>query len=185
MKLIIGLGNPGRKYKKTKHNFGFLVLDKLASKNKWHSSKKGNFEYLHMNLAFNDVELVKPQTYMNNSGLAVAYAVKKHNVKPEDIIVVYDDLDLDFGTIRIGKFESAAGHNGIKSIVQHLGFHDFTRIRLGINNELTAKIPAEKFVLTKFARKDKKQLDEMINKATEAITIILDSDITTAANKFN
>lgn len=185
MKLIIGLGNPGRKYKKTKHNFGFLVLDKLAGKNKWHTIKKGNLEYLKMELAYNDIELIKPQTYMNNSGEAIAYAQKKHNFKPEDIIVVYDDLDLDFGSIRIGQFESAGGHNGIKSLIQHLGFSNFIRVRLGIKNELLEKIPAEKFVLTKFPRKDRKELEQIIDKTTEAITTLLDSGLDEAMNKYN
>ncbi|MBL7021887.1 aminoacyl-tRNA hydrolase [Patescibacteria group bacterium] len=185
MKLIIGLGNPGRKYKKTKHNFGFLVLDKLAGKNKWTSSKNANAEYLRLDIALTDTELLKPQTYMNNSGIAVAYAVKKHNIKPEDIIVIYDDLDLEFGNMRIGKFESAAGHNGIKSIIQELGFNNFIRIRLGINDEYAEKIPAEKFVLNKFPRKDKKQLEEIIDKAVNAVTELLETDIETVMNKYN
>ena len=185
MKLIIGLGNPGRKYKKTKHNFGFLVLDKLAGKNKWTSSKNANAEYLRLDIALTDTELLKPQTYMNNSGIAVAYAVKKHNIKPEDIIVIYDDLDLEFGNMRIGKFESAAGHNGIKSIIQELGFNNFIRIRLGINDEYAEKIPAEKFVLNKFPRKGKKQLEEIIDKAVNAVTELLETDIETVMNKYN
>lgn len=185
MKLIIGLGNPGRKYIKTKHNFGFLVLDELAGKNKWHTSKNVQAEYLKMDINNIDVELFKPQTFMNNSGSAIAYAVKKHNLKPEDIIIIYDDLDLDFGSIRIGIFKSAGGHNGIKSTIQQLGFHDFVRIRLGINNKLTDKIPAEKFVLTKFPRADKKELENIIARTIEAINIILDKGLPEAMNKYN
>ena len=185
MKLIIGLGNPGSQYKKTKHNFGFLVLDKLAGKNKWHSSASTQAKFLKMDIAHKSVKLLKPQTYMNNSGQAAAYAQKKHNFKTEDIIVVYDDLDLNFGSMRIGQFESAGGHNGIKSIIQHLGFNNFIRIRLGINNELSDKIPAEKFVLTKFKRSEKKDLDQMIDNAAQAITTILDSGLENAMNKYN
>ena len=185
MKLIIGLGNPGRKYKNTKHNFGFLVLDELAGKNKWHTSKNTKAEYLKMDINNIGVELFKPQTFMNNSGTAIAYVVKKHNLKPEDIIVIYDDLDLNFGSVRIGIFKSPAGHNGIKSTIEHLGFNNFIRVRLGINNGLTNKIPAEKFVLTKFSRTDKKELKNIIARTIEAINIILKEGVESAANKYN
>jgi len=185
MKLIIGLGNPGRKYKKTKHNFGFIILDELAGKNKWHSSSGTKAEFLKTELEYTDVELFKPLTFMNNSGQAVAYAVKKHNLKPEDIVVIYDDLDLDFGTIRIGKFESAGGHNGIKSLIQELGYNNFIRVRLGIKNELLDKIPADKFVLSKFTRKDKKQLEEITEKAKQVIKDIVTGDLEKVMNKYN
>lgn len=185
MKLIIGLGNPGLKYKKTRHNFGWLALDKLAGKNKWHTSKKGRLNYLKMEINNQPVELIKPQTCMNNSGQAIAYAQKKHNFKPEDIIVVYDDLDLPFGSMRIGQFESAGGHNGIKSIIQHLGFNNFIRFRLGIQNELTARIPSEKFVLTRFNRDEKKQLDKIMNNCAEAIQCYLENDLEQTMNKYN
>ncbi|MFW0862130.1 MAG: aminoacyl-tRNA hydrolase [Candidatus Komeilibacteria bacterium] len=185
MKLIVGLGNPGRKYKKTKHNFGFIILDELAGKNKWHSSSGTKAEFLKTELEYTDVELFKPQTFMNNSGQAVAYAAKKHSLKPEDIIVIYDDLDLEFGTMRIGKFESAGGHNGIKSIIQELGYNNFIRIRLGIKNELLDEMPADKFVLSKFTRKDKKQLEEIINRAKQATNDLLKDGLENVMNKYN
>lgn len=185
MKLIVGLGNPGRKYKKTKHNFGFIILDELAGKNKWHSSSGTKAEFLKTELEHIDVELFKPQTYMNNSGQAVTHTVKKHNLKPEDIIIIYDDLDLDFGTIRIGKFVSAGGHNGLKSIIQELGYNNFIRIKLGIKNELLDKIPAEKFVLSKFTRKDKKELENVITKAKQTIIDLLSDGLEQTMNKYN
>jgi len=185
MKLIIGLGNPGLKYRQTKHNFGWLVLDKLAGKNKWNTSKKAQTKYIKTEIANVPVELIKPLTYMNNSGLTVAHIARNYNLKPEDIIVIYDDLDLKFGSIRIGQFESAGGHNGIKSIIQHLGFNNFIRFRLGINDELAEKIPAENFVLTKFNRAEKKLLDQIINNCTEAITELLATDLASAMNKYN
>lgn len=185
MILIVGLGNPGKKYEKTKHNFGWLVLDKLAGKNKWKTCKKGNLKYLKLNIKDEQVELIKPQTYMNNSGQSVAYARKNHNFKPEDMIVVYDDLDLPFSKIKIGQFKSAGGHNGIKSIIQHLGFNDFIRFRLGIKNDFSEKIPAEKFVLSRFNKEEKKQLDTIIDKCIDAIELYIEKGIEETMNKYN
>jgi peptidyl-tRNA hydrolase, PTH1 family len=185
MKLIIGLGNPGMKYKKTRHNFGWLVLDKIAGKNKWQTSKKGKLDYVKMEINNQTVELIKPQTYMNNSGQAIAYAQKKHDFKPEDIIIIHDELALPFGAMRIGQFESAGGHNGIKSTIQHLGFNNFIRFRLGIQNELVNRIPAEKFVLTRFNRDEKKQLETNIDTCVDALELYLEKGLEPTMNKYN
>ncbi|OIO46044.1 MAG: aminoacyl-tRNA hydrolase [Parcubacteria group bacterium CG1_02_37_51] len=170
MKLLIGLGNPGKQYDQTRHNIGFMVLDNLAGKNKWHTSKKANALYLWQEIADQEVELFKPQTFMNASGLAVALAMKKHNLEPKDIIVIHDDKDLLLGDIRTQTDRSAAGHNGIKSIIEHLGTQDFTRIRIGIASDNPRKMSdTSKFVLNRFGMFEKMKVKKAIDQAIEEI----------------
>jgi len=150
MKLIVGLGNPGRKYKKTRHNIGWLVLDELKK-----------------SIDKDKIILLKPTTYMNNSGKEVKPVVQKNKINIENIIVIHDDIDLPFGTIRISQNSSSAGHKGVQSIINELGTQNFTRIRVGINPG--CKIGAEKFVLEKFTKEEKKQLKQIIKQAIEEI----------------
>lgn len=162
MHLIIGLGNPGKKYEKTRHNAGFLAVDFAAgffNAESWKESKK-----LHALVAKNSNKLifVKPQTFMNESGLAVAALAKYYKIKPQNIIIIYDELDLPFETLRVRDSGSSAGHNGIKSIIQHLGTDKFWRVRIGTQNELASKMPAEKFVLQNFSATELKKLKEKI-----------------------
>ena len=185
MKLIIGLGNPGKQYQKTRHNIGWMVLDLLAEKDKWHESKKAKALYLKKELNSTDVELFKPLTFMNESGRAVAYAVKKHNLKIDDIMVVHDDIDLPVGKIRIGKFDSSAGHKGIQSIIDNLNSADFVRFRIGIKNDKADKQPAEKLVLNKFGFMEKKKINEAIEQAAEAIKMSVNKSLETVMNKYN
>lgn len=196
MKLIIGLGNPGKEYEKTRHNVGWMVLDKLAclaeanerkqaGNEKWSQSKHAKLLYLRTKLNGQEVELIKPLTFMNNSGEAVAYASKKHNLKAEDIFVIYDDVDLPLGKIRIGKFESSGGHNGIKSIIDHLKNKNFIRFRIGINKETPSKIPADKLVLQKFGLLEKSKINFSIEKTVEAITTALTEPLDNVMNRFN
>ena len=168
MKLIVGLGNPGRRYKKTRHNVGFMVIDELVDK--WQKSKKANCVYSKQG----DIEYIKPLTFMNNSGKAVRSVKDKHKIKPENIIVIHDDIDLPFGEVRISKDVSSAGHKGVQSIINELGTQDFTRVRIGINPRLVGeqadrKIDTERFVLEKFTKEENKQLDEIIKQAIETI----------------
>jgi len=149
MILIVGLGNPGKKYEKTRHNIGFRVIDSLDF-----AQDK-------------DVILLKPQTFMNNSGRAVKSLTTKYKIPATNIIVVHDDIDLPIDTIRISKNSSSAGHKGVQSIINELGTKDFMRLRVGINNK--SKSDAEKFVLEKFTKTEEKQLPEIIKKAAEMI----------------
>ena len=163
MYLVVGLGNPGRKYEKTKHNAGFMAVDFLVGKRaQWREEKKAKAKSLEINFEGREIKFLKPETYMNNSGIAVAQIAKKNNIKPENIIVIYDELDLEFGKLKVKEKGSSAGHNGIKSIIEHVGNENFWRIRIGISNERREKIPAEKFVLKKFSRKDIEKLNEEI-----------------------
>ncbi len=170
MKLIIGLGNPGRKYSQTRHNVGWLVLDALAEKEKWQENKRSKFYYLTKEINNQEVVLVKPTTFMNQSGLAMAYLKKKNpKLKLADIMVVHDDKDLDFGRIKLAKNSSSAGHKGVESIINALGSQDFTRVRVGVKNELLNKMETDKFVLSKFNREERKELKNIIEKTAELI----------------
>ncbi len=174
MKLIIGLGNPGLEYQNTRHNFGFRVIDVLVSPDDWQTSKKAQADYVKTKIGNQLVGLIKPTTFMNNSGLAVSYVINKHKLQAEDCIVIYDDIDLPLGTIRTGVFSSSGGHNGIKSIISALGGQtNFYRIRLGIKNETTEKIMTEKFVLQPFTKFEQKTVDQVVQRATQILAELL------------
>ena len=162
MKLIIGLGNPGRKYKKTKHNFGFLVLDKLAGKNKWHTNQNARVEYLRLDLNNHDVALLKPQTYMNNSGQAVSATANYYNIDIDHIIIISDDKDMEFGKIRFRSEGGSGGHNGIASVIEHLSTEFFKRIKIGVKNEHTDMMDTADFVLSRFSKEEEQQLSHII-----------------------
>jgi len=161
MKLIVGLGNPGKKYQKTRHNIGFMVLNALAGKAKYKDNKKTQSEFLELDGNI----LVKPQTFMNNSGVAVLAWAKKENIVSDNIIVIHDDKDLEFGKIKVQKDVSSAGHNGIKSLIEHLGTQNFWRIRIGVANAELANTPTDEFVLQNFLPSEKLQLPQIIEQA--------------------
>ena len=170
MKLLIGLGNPGRQYKNTRHNLGFMVLDEIAGKNKWQEAKKGQALYLLTSIDQKEVELYKPQTFMNNSGLSITYALKKHNLRPADLIVVHDDKDLSLGKIKVQTGAGPAGHNGVKSIIEKIGSQDFTRIRVGIASDNPKKMSdTAKFVLNRFSLLEKSKVKQVIKEVIEEV----------------
>lgn len=163
MWLIVGLGNPNTQYTKTRHNAGFMAVDFLFGKEiNWKKSAKGGLLYARTEISGQEVEIIKPQTFMNNSGLAVNYVVKKHCLNTTNVIVIYDELDLPFGTIKIKLGGSSAGHNGINSILEKIGTDNFWRVRIGISNEKRELIPADKFVLSKFSKEEITLLQEKI-----------------------
>lgn len=172
MILIVGLGNPGKKYKKTRHNVGFLALDFIAETDKWQESKNANCLYIHSQISGKNVELAKPLTFMNNSGKCVKYIVRKHNINPRDIMVTHDDIDLPLGTIRISKNISSAGHKGVQSIIDELKTKNFTRIRIGILPKTGKPQDVEKFVLQKFTKEEEKNIKKVIEKAVKIIISI-------------
>lgn len=185
MKLIVGLGNPGAEYEKTRHNAGFMAVDLLAGNESWQHNKNVKADFLKIELNGQTAELLKPMDFMNNSGYSVAVAAKNHKLNAEEIIVVYDDLDLPLGKIRVGKFESAGGHNGIKSVIEHLGSKQFIRVRLGIANAQTDKVPAEKFVLQKFGLLEKSKINQLTSSAAQAITMLMTEPLNKVMNKYN
>ena len=188
---IIGLGNPGRKYKKTRHNLGFLAIDYLIKnlikgKNKWQKNKSGKYIFLSAEIFFKKVKFIKPETYMNESGNTLAYLKKREGLKPSEMIVIYDDLDLPFGKIRIKKKGSSGGHKGVQSIINNLKTDKFIRIKIGIANKSLEKSSREKFVLEKFTKEESKFLEEKVfSKLPEIIKTILDKGVEKAMNKYN
>ncbi len=184
MKIIIGLGNPGLKYKKTRHNVGFMVLDFLANGQKWQKSKKAKALYLWTKIAGEETELVKPQTFMNNSGLTVAYIKKKHaQLELTDFIIIHDDIDLPLGEIRIAQGSSSAGHKGVASLIEALGSKNFIRIRLGIGRD--ENLPTDIFVLKKFKREELRKIQEKFPYIEQIIKTIISEGIDKAKSELN
>ncbi|MCX7817427.1 MAG: aminoacyl-tRNA hydrolase [Syntrophales bacterium] len=186
MKIIVGLGNPGKKYTFTRHNVGFMVIDKLAEENGISISKVG-FDALYGkgSIKGNEVLLVKPQTYMNLSGKAVAKIVNRYKInKPEDLIVVHDDLDLPFATLRLKFGGGHGGHKGLQSIIEHIGDSSFIRVRLGIGKSPLKSI-TDKYVLSPFSHEEMQMLPAVIQKASEAIVYTISLGIQAAMNKFH
>ena len=186
MKLIVGLGNPGIEYQFTPHNLGFLTIDRLADQY-GAEVRNRNCRALTARVVIGEqqVLLAKPETYMNLSGLSVRELLAEHQLKPEtDLIVIYDELDLPLGTMRIRQRGSSAGHNGMESIIGALGTQEFLRIRLGIAPEKKV-VDGVKYVLTPFRKKHLKLLDEVLDKAAEAVKVILTEGPDAAMNRFN
>jgi len=192
MKLIVGLGNPGPKYHNTRHNVGFILLDALAYKYQLEFSyeKKFNAETVELNkpeFSPEPVLLVKPHTFMNNSGEAIQKIAHFYKITPENIYVIFDELDLPLGQIKIRKSGSAGTHNGMKSMVAHLGT-EFPRFRVGIESRgTTASVlqDTSSFVLSEFIGKEKILISEALEKTIEAIETTFSKDLDTAMNKFN
>ena len=184
MFVIAGLGNPGKKYEKTRHNMGFLVIDKLAEKNDIKVNKIKHKSLVGDGfISGQKALLVKPQTYMNLSGEAIREIVDYYDVYMEDLIVIYDDFDIELGTLRIRKKGSAGSHNGMKNIIQHLHDSDFPRIRLGIGK--SGNLDWKDFVLGKLGSEEQKLIDEAVEKAADAIMCILEKGIDKAMNEYN
>lgn len=151
MKIIVGLGNPGKKFEKTRHNVGFRAIDELAKQ------KTRNFI------------IAKPQTFMNNSGQAVKSLINFYKAKPENLWIIHDDLDLPIGEIKIAKNRGSAGHKGVQSIIDHLKTKDFNRIRIGICPKTGKPEQVEKFVLQNFTKEEEKLIKESVEGAVRTI----------------
>ncbi|MDD6043162.1 MAG: aminoacyl-tRNA hydrolase [Eubacteriaceae bacterium] len=184
MYVIAGLGNPGKKYENTRHNMGFITVDQLAEK---HNIKVDKLKFKALvgegRIAGQKVLLVKPQTYMNLSGESIRQIMNFYKLEPKELTVIYDDMDIDVGSIRIRKFGSAGTHNGMKSVVQQLGSDRFPRIRVGIGNR--NKGDTIDFVLGGFRKEEVPLLEEAVTTAVQAIECMLEADIDIAMNKYN
>lgn len=184
MYVIAGLGNPGKEYEKTRHNMGFLVLDILAEENDIPVSRaKHNAMVGKGTIGGKQVLLVRPMTYMNDSGRSLGEVVRYYDVAPEELIVIYDDMDLEPGVIRIRKKGSAGSHNGMKSIISHLGDGDFPRVRVGIGRPSVADW--KDYVLGRIPTEDEKAIMEGVEKAARAVTAIMKDGIDRAMNEYN
>lgn len=180
MKLIIGLGNPGQEYKNNRHNIGFQVLDQLD--NNFKLEKKFKAEIFKKNNSI----FAKPQTFMNNSGQAVKLLKTFYKIKPENIIVIHDDIDLPIGKIRISQGSSSGGNKGVESIIREIKSKNFIRLRIGIANSLRTKMPADKFVLQNFNPSDRKIIKDLMPQIKEALCLLIANEpLVKVQNKFN
>jgi peptidyl-tRNA hydrolase, PTH1 family len=171
MKLIVGLGNPGSKYSVTRHNAGFIALDRLASQLDASFSENKKLKAEIAKTA--EVIMLKPQTFMNLSGLAVKLALDYYKIDINDLIVLHDDLDIDQGKFKTTTSSRAAGHNGVQSIIDELGSQDFRRYRIGIRPAEPSPIPTEKFVLSRFEPSEIRLLETPLEAITSEIKKIL------------
>lgn len=198
MKLIIGLGNPGEKYEKTRHNLGFEVLDKFlkdfesASKTIWEESKKlkaqiVKIEWQPKKGKLQEVILAKPTTFMNDSGLAISLLCSFYKILPSDVLIVHDEIDLPLGKTKIRFGGGTAGHKGVTSVMEKLGTDKFWRLRLGIGSTLKGKKikHADKIVLGKFGRSETGKARDLVKKGAKTLEEILEHGFETAMNKYN
>lgn len=184
--LIVGLGNQGAKYEMTRHNAGFLAVDLLAVKENL-NIKKLKYHALVGDAVINGKKclVMKPQTFMNNSGEAVGEAARFYKIPPERVIVISDDFSFDVGQIRIKRKGSAGGHNGLKSIIAHLGSENFPRIKVGVGKKPNADYDIIDWVLGRFPKELEKDLKSALENAVDALPYIVNEEIDKAMNLFN
>ena len=185
MKLITGLGNIGDKYCFTRHNAGFMLVDKIALDNNLSFKTESKLKCMLTRMRYNgeDILLIKPTTFMNLSGEAVSAVINYYKIDIKDIIIIYDDIALDLGRIRLRPNGSDGGHNGIKSIIKHLGTKDFNRLKIGIGPQ--PPIPSENYVLQNFPKEHLEFLKETLKKAEDAVFFLIDNGMEKTQNKFN
>ena len=186
MQLIVGLGNPGKKYEKTRHNAGFLVVDELHRRLSFPPyENKFEGEFSRGKMHGNTVMLLKPQTFMNHSGSSVLQAVQFYKLSAAtDLWLVYDDIDLPLGTIRIREEGSAGGHRGVESIIERLASGDFNRFRVGIGRPV-GRVPIDKYVVKPFGLTEKKKAKEAIVRTADAVEDAIRNGMTHAMNAYN
>jgi PTH1 family peptidyl-tRNA hydrolase len=186
VKLIVGLGNPGIEYQFTPHNMGFLAVDRIAEQCGVRvNNRHCRAQTARTRLAGHEVVLVKPETYMNLSGMSVAELVREYEAQPEqDLVLLYDELDLPFGTLRVRPRGRSAGHNGVQSVIAALGTQEFTRIRMGVAPDHAVGDGA-KYVLGPFKKAQLAVVDDVLDQASDAVGVILSEGVGAAMNRFN
>lgn len=184
--LVVGLGNPGLQYEKNRHNAGFMGIDKLAKDNGGEFNKHKFEAHLgEIRIADSRILLAKPQTYMNNSGSAVSQIVSFYKIDPENIIVLFDDISLDIGNIRIRRKGSAGGHNGIKDIIECLGREDIARIKIGVDKKPHPDYDLKDFVLSNIPKEKWETFETALQNTSKAVEEIVKKGIDSAMNKFS
>ncbi|AXI07545.1 aminoacyl-tRNA hydrolase [Oceanobacillus zhaokaii] len=185
MKCIVGLGNPGKKYEDTRHNVGFMMIDELVGRHNWSlDKKKFNGLYAMEHYQSDKVILLKPQTYMNLSGESIRPLMDFYNIDLEDVLIIYDDLDLPTGKIRLRQKGGHGGHNGVRSAIDHLGTKEFKRIRIGIGRP-TSPIPVVDYVLGSFPKEEHEAVGSSIKLAADACEAWLNTPFIDVMNEYN
>lgn len=184
MKLVVGLGNKGREYENTRHNMGFMLVDRYLQYKNITDKFKEKFNAMYIETTINNekVIFIKPMTYMNNSGIAVRAFLDFYKLNSEDVLVISDDLDLDLGKFRLRRNGSSGGHNGLKSIISHLGTDNFKRLRIGISND---KDDVINYVLSKFSKKELNEIDIMFDTLVDVLDDYFVMDFTFLMSKYN
>ena len=188
MKVVVGLGNPGLQYEFSRHNIGFRIIDNLAREIEIEFKKVKSYDSLISRGKINNynLRLVKPQTYMNLSGKSVNKIVSYYRISFQDLLIVYDDLNLELGQIRIRKRGSAGGHKGVESIIQYLNSEDIPRLRIGIGKpSINSNFDYTSYVLSNFDNNEKDKISEVIQLSTEAIKTIIEDGLEKAMRKYN
>ena len=188
MKLIVGLGNPGAKYSNNRHNIGFIIVDYFSSENSLEFKPgKGEYYFAHGGKSTNnEFYILKPTTYMNNSGIAVLNFMEQFQILPEELLVVYDDFNIPLGTIRLRRQGSDGGHNGISSVIYNLQSMQFKRMRAGIGTETPLKKDEYiDFVLNDFTKFESDQIKEMLPVYSDCLHSFLNNDFKATMNNFN
>ncbi len=184
-KLIVGLGNPGSNYSKTRHNVGWMALEKFAQVKNiyWRDKFKGS--YAEFALRGDKIFLLKPKTFMNLSGESVVDLAQFYKIATQDILVLHDELDIPFGTLALKNGGGAAGHNGLKSIIEKTGTPDFKRLRIGIGRPIHPNMPPASYVLSNFDSEEEKLLDDLLSLASEAINCYINENFEKASSLFS
>jgi PTH1 family peptidyl-tRNA hydrolase len=183
MRIIVGIGNPGKKYSRTRHNVGFLVVEEIARRYEIDFREREKYRIGTGSIDGMDVLLIEPLLYMNNSGIAVKDILNRFNISSENLIVIHDDLDMEIGKIRIRRKGSSGGHKGVESIIQNLSTKDFPRLKIGIGRE--GDVSSEDYVLSKFRKNEIPLIKSAVEKASDAVTTILLKGLEKAMNRFN
>lgn len=183
MWIIVGLGNPGRKYERTRHNVGFRVVDNLADVHGIELKENELYKIGRGSIGNEKVVLVEPLTFMNRSGRAVRDASRRFDFQPERLVVIHDDLDMDTGRLKVKRGGGPGGHKGVSSIIQDIGSREFIRVKIGIGRN--PDIPSEHYVLSKFGKSETALAKDAVHRASDAVEAILASGLEHAMNAFN
>jgi len=185
VQMVVGLGNPGKEYERTRHNIGFRVLDHLSfAHDLVFRGSRWRADVARGDLWGRDMLLVKPMTFMNRSGEAVGAICRFYDLRPEEVVVVHDDLDLPFARVKVARGRGAGGHNGVKSLIDHLGSRDFIRVRIGIGRPPQGVEPSN-YVLSPFAKSEEEKIVEVLEHAVEALRLTATEGVQMAMNAIN
>jgi PTH1 family peptidyl-tRNA hydrolase len=183
MWIVVGLGNPGKRYSRTRHNIGFMVVEDIARRYEIDFKEKEKYRIGTGSIDGEKVLLIEPLLYMNNSGLTVKDVIRRFNIPLEKLIVIHDDLDMEVGKLKIRRKGSSGGHKGVESIIQNISSKDFARLKIGIGREVG--ITSEDYVLSKFRKDEISLIKSAIEKASDTVTCIVLDGLDKAMNRFN